>query len=98
MAPNPNSNVANDEIDMIINLFWKEFGHFQNKTGAYSYFPSRFLLPDAPNGNSFLLYQIYSLPYTSVLGLVACCITSKRLGKGSAERSRSGVKEVKDGK
>ncbi len=32
VAPNPNSNVANDEIDVIIDTFWKEFGHFQNKT------------------------------------------------------------------
>ncbi len=30
VTPNLNSKVANDEIDFIINIFWKEFGHFQN--------------------------------------------------------------------
>ncbi len=52
VAPNPNSNVANDEIDVTIDTFWKEFGHFQNKFGVYGLHPGRFLLPDALNSNS----------------------------------------------
>ncbi len=48
-APNPNSKVSNDEVDVIIDTFWKEFGHFQNITGAYGLHPGRFLL-----GNSYL--------------------------------------------
>ncbi len=28
VTPNPNSKVANDEIDVIIDTFWKEAGHF----------------------------------------------------------------------
>ena len=98
MAPNPNSKVANDEIDVIIDTFWKEFGHFQNKTGVYGLHPGRFLLPDAINGNSYLWHELYSLPYTNVLGFVACRVTSKRLGVGSAERSWADVKQIKDGK
>ncbi len=27
---NPNSKVANNEIDIIIDIFWKDFGHFKN--------------------------------------------------------------------
>ncbi len=84
VAPNPNSKVANDEIDVIIDTFWKEFSDFQNKTGVYGLRPGRFLLPDAINGNSHLWHELYSLPYTNVLGFVACRVTSKRLGVGSA--------------
>jgi len=98
VAPNPNSKVANDEIDVIIDTFWKEFSDFQNKTGVYGLRPGRFLLPDAINGNSHLWHELYSLPYTSVLGFVACRVTSKRLGVGSAERSWADVKQIKDGK
>ncbi len=98
MAPNPNSKVANDEIELIIDTFWKEFGHFQNKAGVYGLCSGRFLLPDALNGNSYLWHDLYSLPSTSVLGFVACHVTSKRLGIGSAEWSWADVKQIKDGK
>ena len=98
VVPNPNSEVATDEVVVIIDTFWKEFGDFQNKTGVYVLRPGRFLLPDAINGNSHLWHELYSLPYTSVLGFVACCVTSKRLGVGSAERSWADVKQIKDGK
>ncbi len=98
VAPNPNSKVAIDKIDVIIDTFWKEFGHFQNKTGVYGLHPEGFLLPDALNGNSCLWHELYSLPYTSVLDFVACHVTSKRLGIGSAERSWADVKHIIDGK
>ncbi len=97
VAPNPNSKVANDEIDMIFDKFWKEFSDFQNKSGVYGLRPGRFLLPDAINSNSHLWHELYSLPYTNVLGFVAYCVTFKRLGVGSAERSWADVKQIKDG-
>ncbi len=50
-TPNPNSKVSNDEIDVIIDIFWKEFGHFQNQTGVYGLNSGRFLLPDTLNGS-----------------------------------------------
>lgn len=98
IAPNPNFKVSNEENDMIIDIFWKEFDQFQNKTGCFGQRPGRFLLPDALNGNSYLWHELYSLPYTRVLGFVACRVTSKRLGIGSAERSWADVKQIKDGK
>ncbi len=55
VTPNPNSKVVNDKIDVIIDIFWKELGHFQNKTGFYGLHQGRFLLPDALNGNNFTL-------------------------------------------
>ncbi len=53
---NPNSKVDNNEIDMIIDIFWKEFERFQNKTGAHGLSPGRFLLLGALNGNQHELY------------------------------------------
>ncbi len=71
VAPNPKSKVSNDDIDVIIDTFCKEFGCFQNKTGVYSLHPGRFLLPDALNGTSYLWHELHLMPYTSVLGFVA---------------------------
>ncbi len=41
---------------------------------------------------------MHSLPFTEVLGFVACQTTLKCLGIGSAERSWSAVKTIKNGK
>ncbi len=90
--------VANEEIDRIIDMFWKEFDNYQNKTGYLGQRPGRFLLPDSLNGNLYLWHELYSLPYTHVLGFLACHVTSKRLGIGSAERSWADVKQIKDSK
>ncbi len=96
--PCPNTEVANESNLVIIDHFWKEFHHFQHQTGPFAKFKGRFSMPDAVNGNSFVWHQLYSLPYTKVLGFVACCTTSKQLGIGAAERSWSDVKQIKDGK
>lgn len=39
-----------------------------------------------------------SIPYTKVLGYVACRTTSKRFGEGSAKKLWNDVKQIKDGK
>ncbi len=44
---------------------------------AFAKFKGRFCMPVAVNGNSFVWLQLYSLPYTKVLGFVAWCTTSK---------------------
>ena len=43
-------------------------------------------------------HQKYSLPFTKVLGFVACRVTSKVLVIGAAERSWGDVKTIKPGK
>ncbi len=53
---------------------------------------------DIISGDSYLWHEKYSLPYTSVLGFVACHVTSKLCGIGPAKRSWGGVKQIKDGK
>ena len=54
--------------------------------------------PDVDKGNSAVWHEMYSLPYTEVLGFVACRTTSKILGMGSAERHWGDVKHLKSGK
>ncbi len=72
---NPNSKIANKEINMIIDIFLKKIVHFHNKTGVYRLHPDRFLLLDALNGNSHLWHELYLAPYASDLGFVACYVT-----------------------
>ena len=47
------------------------------------------------DGNSHILHQKYSLPSTKVIGFVACRVTSKIIGIGSAESSWGDVKTIK---
>ncbi len=96
--PCPNKKVASKSIDEIIDIFWKEFKHFTYRTGPYSYRSGRFENDDALSGRSYLWHEMHSLPFTEVLGFVACQTTSKRLGIGSAERAWSDVKTIKNGK
>ena len=49
-------------------------------------------------GNSHVWHELYSLPYTKVLGFVACRTCSKPLGIGACERSWGDVKNIKTGK
>ncbi len=86
VAPNPNSKVANDEVVVIIDTFWKEFGDFQNKTGVYILRLGRFLLPDAINGNSrTLLVALHQCPWFCCLPChiqkTWCRISGKFLGR-----------------
>ena len=84
------------DIGKINDIFWDEFKQFQNKTGLFKE-KSRWNTADAVNGNSHLWHEKYSRPYTKVLGQVACIVTSKRLGIGSAERAWKDVKNIKSG-
>ena len=45
-----------------------------------------------------LAREIFFLPYTKVLGYVACRVSSKCLGIGSADRSWEDTKHIKSGK
>mmetsp|Transcript_4135 Transcript_4135/g.9385 ORF Transcript_4135/g.9385 Transcript_4135/m.9385 type:complete len:331 (+) Transcript_4135:30-1022(+) len=51
-----------------------------------------------PEGKSYTWHEKYSLPYTKVLGYVACRTTSKILGIGAAERAWGDVKTLKTDK
>ena len=96
-CPNANPLIASLSPFEIVDIFWNEFKSFQNNTHPY-HEQSRWHSPDVANGKSYLWHEKYSIPYTKVLGYVACRVTSKLCGIGPAERSWGGVKQIKDGK
>ena len=96
-CPNTNASVSSMSQAEIVDTFWNEFKAFTNCTRPY-HEPSRWASMDVKRGNSHLWHEKYSIPYTQVLGFVACRVTSKLCGIGPAERSWGGVKQIKDGK
>ena len=96
-SPNSNPAVSDISLHEIIDSFWNEFKAFQNHTNPY-HDPIRWASYVMTRGNSYLWHEKYSILYTTVLGYVACCVTSKLCGIGLAERSWGRVKQVKDGK
>jgi hypothetical protein len=81
------SRSHNDTCDTL----WTEWSNFSNKLDAFS---SKRMRNSAPmvQGKSYVFHERYSLKVTTVLGYVACCVTSKVLGIGAAERSWGDVK------
>ena len=81
-----------------LDLFWTKYIAFDNKIGSYDADEFIWKSKDISDGNSHLWHQKYALPYTKVLGFVACRVTSKGLGIGAAERSWGDAKTIKSGK
>ncbi len=82
-CPNTNPEVSSMSLPDIIDTFWNEFKVFQNCTHPY-HEPSCWATYDATKGNSYLWHEKYSIPYKSVLGFVACRVTSKLCEIGPA--------------
>jgi hypothetical protein len=83
----------NDTCD----TFWTKWSDFGNKLDAFS---SKRMWNSEPavQGKSYVFHERYSLKVTTVLGYVACRVTSKVLGIGAAERSWGDVKQLKTDK
>jgi hypothetical protein len=94
---NPHPDVHQMTEGEIIDIFWNEFKAFQHKTEPFHQ-PARWTSSDVLNGRSHIWHEKYSLPYTKVLGYVACRVTSKLCGIGPAERCWSAVKQIKKDK
>jgi hypothetical protein len=87
-----------EELGVIKDTFWAEWQKFRGKTGP---FYSRAYIWNSEHlrtGASHLWHQQYSIPFTNYLGKVACRVTSKILGIGSAERAWGAVKHLKTNK
>ncbi|EJK69653.1 hypothetical protein THAOC_09066, partial [Thalassiosira oceanica] len=84
------------ELDKKVDLFWDELKHFQLRTGEF--FPGWYNSPDCTEGNSAKWHGKFSFFCTKVFGWVACRVTSKIAGCGSAERAWADCKELKSGK
>ena len=83
--------------DEIVDRFWTEFIDFRNKRGVFGN-PARWKGSHVRPGFSHRWHEKYSLAETTVLGFVACPVTSKNAGIGMCERNWGDVKEIKSGK
>jgi hypothetical protein len=63
----------------IVGTFWNEFKAFQSCSEPFHH-TSRWATKDVSSGRSHLWHEKYSLPYTQVLGFVACRVCSKLCG------------------
>jgi hypothetical protein len=77
--------------------FWTEWSDFSNKLDAFS---SKRMWNSEPavQDKSYVFHEKYSLKVMTVLGYVACRVTSKVLGIGTEERSWGDVKQLKTDK
>ena len=92
------SGSSEEEMNVTLDMFWTEYTDFDNKIGSFDTDEFIWKSKDISDGNSNLWYQKYSLPFTKVLGFVACRVTSKVLGIVAVERSWGDVKTIKSGK
>ena len=96
-CPNRSKRIAGMKEGEILDRFWDEFQTFKKESPPFDS-ASRWNSQHALQGKSHLWHEKYSLPYTDVLGFVACRVTSKTLGVGPCERDWAAVKNVKMGK
>ena len=85
-------------MNVTLDMFCTEYTTFDNKVGSYDADAFIWKRKDISDGNIHLWHQKYSLPFTKVLGFVACRVTSKVLGIGASKRSWGDVKTIKSGK
>ncbi|KAL7532944.1 hypothetical protein ACHAWF_009154 [Thalassiosira exigua] len=80
----------------LVDLFWKEHAHFVQRTGPFNR-DHIWIVAENPNTEARDWHRTYSLRATKVLGKLACLVTSKILGTGSAERHFKLIKGIKKG-
>jgi hypothetical protein len=80
----------------LINTFHSEYREFSCHMGHFARIHI-WVSAEDPLEKAFRWHQNYSLLYTEVLGRLACLVTSKILGIGTAERNWKQVKAVKSG-
>ncbi len=94
-CPNKSVDLSKTSLAETVDTFWNEFKAFQCCTEPFHH-PSRWATPDVSSERSHIWREKHSLPYTQVLGYVACHVTSKLCGIGPAERGWTAVKTVKN--
>ena len=95
-CPNKHPELPTDP-DQIVEIFFEELKAFQNKFPPFDK-AHRWNAMSALKGKSHEWHEQNSLPYTIVLGFVACRVCSKTLGIGPCERAWGDVKNIKTGK
>lgn len=83
------------QMNMALNTFWTEYGQFDSRTGPVYEHRSYIWASLDMLRHSHVWHKTHTLPYTQVLGRLACRVCSKILGIGQAERSWGDVKHLK---
>ena len=78
----------------MVHTFWEEYSDFTLKMGKFQN-ADMWIIAANPMQLAHMWHKTYSLPRTKVLGKLACLVTSKNLGIGSAERHWKIVKRAK---
>ena len=78
----------------MVHTFWTEYSDYTLKMGKFDN-PDMWMIAENPLQLAHEWHKTYSLPRTKVLGRLACLVTSKNLGIGSAERHWKIVKKAK---
>jgi hypothetical protein len=94
---NTHEDIIGKSEDEIVVIFFKELKAFQKRLAPFDR-AWIFNSVDAIKGKSALWHEMHSLPFTQVLGYVACRTTSKTLGIGPCEQSWGDLKTIKSGK
>ena len=92
------SGASEEEMDVTQDISCTKYTYFDNKIGPFNADEFIWKSKDIKDGNSRLCHQKYSLPFTGVIGFVACRVLSKVLGIGEEERSWDDEKTIKSGK
>ena len=79
-------------------IFCTEYTDFDNNIGSFDADEFIWKSKDIIYDDSRFWHQKQSLPFTKVLGFVACRVTSKVLGTGAVERSWADEKTIKSEK
>ena len=86
------------EITSKVDIFHQEFRKFRQKTDRFDESKGMWESSLLEQGKVHVWHDTYSVLDTQVLGWLACRVTSKILGIGSAERTWGVVKTLKQGK
>lgn len=81
-----------------LSLLVEQFMSFRSQSGRPYSDPMVWSSPHCKEGNSHIWHYQYSRPWNRELSYVACRVTSKLLGIGSAERCWGDVKHLKSNK
>ena len=86
------------DMDVVINEFWKGFKHWKQKLVKYGVNIGRWILPEVVIGASHIWHEHYSSPYYPEVGHVGCRTTYKITGIEPGERAWGDVKNLKTSK
>ena len=94
-CPYKSKEIYGKTIGDILHILWLEFKGFQHKTGGPFDKEVIWLTNIALVEKSHVWHELYSLPYTVILGFISCRVCSKPLVIGSCDRSWGDVKIIK---